>query len=171
MSSNVFLTIANGVRTLVTAISSSSGASDANKILMTNSSGDLDSSFLPPGVGPDTVIRVATEDLAAGSYVNFWDDAGTASVRLADKTNARPANGFVLAAVTTGQNATVYRIGTNDQLSSRTPGARQYLGNNGTASESPPDPATDSGQILQYLGTADGATTAAFNDNGYIIFG
>ncbi len=47
MSSNNFLTVVNGIKQLVTAITSSTGVNDANKIVMTDSGGKLNSSLIP----------------------------------------------------------------------------------------------------------------------------
>jgi hypothetical protein len=41
-----FLTIVNGVKTLVSAITSTNGVNDANKVISTNSSGKIDATFL-----------------------------------------------------------------------------------------------------------------------------
>ena len=45
---NKFLTLVNGIRTLVAAISASTGAADADKIVATSSTGQIDKSLLPP---------------------------------------------------------------------------------------------------------------------------
>ena len=166
MSSNKFLTIINGVRELVTAIATSSGAGDANKIPMTDGSGKLDTTFMPVGIGADTLSIQAGENLAAGDFVNLYDDTG-ARVQKADGSNTRPAHGFVLAAVTSGQNATVYLSGRNTQLSGLTPGTRYYLSASAAGGATATAP-NASGEILQYLGTADSASSLQFEDNSYI---
>lgn len=43
---NTFISVVNGVRVLVRGISNSTGASDANKIISTDSNGRIDASFL-----------------------------------------------------------------------------------------------------------------------------
>lgn len=167
MSALKFMTVlASGVQQLVAAIQASAGAADANKIIATGSDGKLDTTLLPTGVGPDTVTIEASENLAAGDFVNIHDSAG-AKVRKADASNGRPAGGFVLAAVTSGQNATVYLSGRNTELTSLTPGTRYYLSAAaaGTATATAP---TASGQLVQYLGTADSATSLVFEDNDYV---
>jgi hypothetical protein len=109
-------------------VSTSSGAGDAGKWIETNSSGLLDETFLPTGVGPEIFTAPASEDLAAGDFVNFWNDSGTLKARKADGSADKPWHGFVKAAVTTGSNATVYLPGQqNDQLSSLTVGAEYFL--------------------------------------------
>jgi len=127
----------------------STGVSDAGTIVALDSTGKLDVSVLPVGVGPDVKSAVTSEDLTAGDYVNFWNDAGTEKVRLADKSNGRDAHGFVKAAFLTGATATVYFEGPNDNLSSLTPGSRYYLDVAGAVTATPA--ATG---IHQFLGIA-----------------
>lgn len=150
-----FLNLENGKKKLDSAISSSAGAADANKIVQTDSTGRFDSSVLPVGIGADTQDIISFEDLVAGDFVNIFDDGGTISVRKADATNGRDANGFVLSGVTAPALATVYFEGTNTQLSGMTGGARQYLGTAGGVTATPN---TTTGQIHQYLGKASSAT-------------
>ncbi len=150
-----FLNLESGEKKLDTAINTSAGAGDASKIVRTDSTGRLDSSFLPVGVGPDTLSIEASETLAAGDFVNIFDDSSTPKIRKADATNGRDADGFVLAGVTSGANGDVYREGTNTQLSGMTIGARQYLGATGAVTETPN---TTSTQLHQFLGKASSAT-------------
>ena len=166
MSSNKFLSLVNGIWQQLTAINTSAGAGDADKIIATDSSGKIDNSFMPVGIGPDTVTIQASENLAAGDFINIHNDTGP-RVRKADATNTRPASGFVLASVTSGQNATVYLSGRNTGLTSLTPGTRYYLSDSAAGGATATAPA-DSGEIVQYLGTADSATSLVFEDNGYI---
>jgi hypothetical protein len=131
-----------------------------NKVVLTNGSGRLDPSIMPLGFGDDVVSVEAGENLSAGDLVNIYDDSGTAKARKADATNNRPANGFVVAGYTTGQMASIYFEGTNDQmsgmvagrrfLSATTPGATQTAAPTGT------------GQIVQIVGFAVSATQMNF---------
>ena len=169
----------------VASISTSAGAADAGKIIATNASGQIDGSFLnttvssspnklvmtggdgkidvsvlPTGVGADTAVINASEALAAGDLVNIWNNSGTANVRKADASTAgKEAHGFVLAAVASGQPATVYFEGTNTQMTGLTPG-RQYLSTTpGKTSATAP---TGSGQVVQVVGFAVSATAMNF---------
>lgn len=146
----------NGLLTEVEAKTSSVGVADADKIVALNAQGKVDISMLPTGIGPDVKILPATENLNAGNYVNIYDNAGTASIRLADNSNDRPAHGFVKAAVVSGNNGTVYFEGPNDALSGLTPGARYYLGVSGAATATPP--ASPAAQISQFVGIAISTT-------------
>lgn len=129
MSSNIFLTLQSGIKRWVQAISTSAGAGDANKIIMTGADGKLDSTLMPTGIGADTRSVVSSENLAAGDFVNEYDNAGTPNVRKADPANGRPATGYVLASVTSPANATIYPLGgtTNTAKSALTIGALYIL--------------------------------------------
>lgn len=127
-----------GKLTQVEATVVSTGAADAGEIVALDSSGKIDVSVLPTGVGPNVKLVLASEAIGAGKYVNIYDNGGTPNVRLADNSNGREAHGFVKDAVVSAANATVYFEGTNDDLSSLTPGARQYLGTAGGVTATPP---------------------------------
>lgn len=156
-------TNANGVLdpTLLNATVTSAGVGSANKIAQLGADGLLDPSVMPVGIGADTATIVASEALAAGDFVNIWDDAGTAKVRKADATTeGKEAVGFVLSAVSAAANATVYFEGKNTQRSGLTPGARQYLGTTpGACTATAP---SANGNVVQPLGEAINATTIAF---------
>lgn len=120
--------LATGQEQLKEALVISTGAGDAGKIVALNSDGDIDPSMLPPGVGAETVVAPSSENLGAGEFVNLWNDSGTLKARLADADNGRPANGFVLAAVVSPANATVYPLGDqNTQLSGLTVDSVYFL--------------------------------------------
>jgi len=150
-----FLNLEAGKKKRNTALEVSAGVADAAKIVMTDSTGRLDNSLLPVGIGADTQDIVSFENLVAGDFVNIFDDGGTPSIRKADASNGRDANGFILTGVTAPATGTVYFEGTNTQLSGMTPGARQYLGTSGAVTETPN---TTTGQLHQYLGKASSAT-------------
>lgn len=152
MANGQFITLENGKRKLKTAITQSTGVTDAQKIVKTDSTGKIDPSLLPPGIGADLAVKTAAEDIDAGDFVNI-SPAG--EIRKADASNGRPAHGFVLAAVTTGSTGDVYFEGTNNALSGLTVGSRYYLD---TAGDITLTPKSASGEIHQYLGTACSAT-------------
>ena len=156
---NKYQTLESGKGQLKEATVSSTGVAEAGDIVALDTTGKLDPSLLPVGVGADVKIAEASENLSPGDYVNFWDDGGTEKVRLADNSNGRDAHGFVIAAVTSGSNATVYFEGSNANLSGLTAGQRVYLGVTGDIITTPLDPVTDAGKIHQFLGVAVDATT------------
>lgn len=137
-------------------------ATGANKIPILNASGQLDPSTMPTGIGADTKTIVASETMAAGDLVNVWNDAGTAKVRKADATaEGKEANGFVLAAVASAANATVYFEGRLTGLTGLTAGARQYVSaaTPGAVTAAPPAAA---GNVVQFVGVAVSATELDF---------
>jgi len=143
------------------ALVTSTGAGDAGKIPALDGSGKLDISTMPVGIAADTKSIAASENLAAGDLVNLWNDAGTIKARKADASNGRRANGFVLNAVTSGNNATVYFEGTITGLSSLTPGAVMFLSGSSAGTATATAPST-SGQIVQEIGVAISATEISF---------
>ena len=145
----------------------------ADSLVSTDATGRIDSSFLPVGVGPEVTLATATEALAAGDFVNIYNNGGVTSVRKADATtNGKPANGFVLANVANAGQATIYRISqTNTALTGLTRGARYYL------SKATPGAVVDeatagayavNGNIIQELGYADSATSLVFSNETFI---
>ena len=150
----------HGVLTERAGLQSSAGAGDAGKIPALDASGRIDNSMMPVGIGADTATIAASENLAAGDFVNIWNDSGTAKARKADATSAgKHAHGFVLSSVTSGNNATVYFEGTNTSVSGLTPGD-QYLATTAglTVSTAP----SGSGNVVPRLGVATSATALNF---------
>lgn len=136
----------------------SAGAADGNKLIATDSTGRLDSSVMPVGFGSETKVIPASEALAAGDFVNIYSNAGTLNVRKADASNpAKEAHGFVLAAVASAAQATVYYGNLNTSQTGLTIGVNQYLSGTtpGRATATAP---TTSGYIVQQLGVANSAT-------------
>jgi hypothetical protein len=153
-----YQSLLSGRETMVEATVISTGAGEAGDIVALDGTGKLDVSVLPTGVGPAVQVILASENLSAGNFVNVYDNAGTANVRLADSTNDRRASGYVLAAVTSGNNATVYFEGQNNQLSSLVAGQRIYLDAAGAVTSTVPSIA--GGDVIhQFLGKALNATT------------
>lgn len=167
-----YMGIVNGIKTLIAAVASSTGASDAGKIPELDGTGRLDVTLMPSGVGPSTKVATANEGLAASDLVNLYNNGGSLGVRKADASvagGARRANGFVLANVTNGSPATVYLSGVITGLSGLTIGAKQFLSATaaGTRTETAP---TTIGHYLQPLGDAISATELAFEpDEGTIL--
>ncbi len=164
MAGNKYLkTGTSGHPTEEAAIQSSGGAGDAGKIPALDSAGKLDSSMMPVGIGADTATIVASEALSAGDFVNVYDDSGTIKCRKADASAVgTKADGFVLAAVSLGQNATVYFEGQNTQLNGLTIGVDYFLSDSvaGGAVVAASIPTT-SAHIVQYLGKAISVTAIA----------
>lgn len=151
-----YIALITGKLKEVAGLVTSAGAADAGKIPELDGSGRLDSSMMPVGFGSETKVIQASENLAAGDFVNVFNSTGL-RVRKADASNGRIAHGFVLNSVTSGQNATVYYGNLNTAVSGRTIGVEQYLSAStaGAVVETPP---SGSGHTVQRLGVATGAT-------------
>lgn len=150
----------------------SAGAGNAGNIVALDGSGRLDASVMPVGIGADTTQAVASEALGAGKFVNYHDNAGVFSARLADNSNGRQADGFVIEAFALAATATVYPLdGTNAALTGLTGSTRYWLGTAGGVTAAPLDE-TDTGnanKISQYLGVAKSATELVTDDDGYVV--
>jgi len=152
--------------TIVNSKTTSAGAGDSGKLPALDGSGRLDTSFMPVGIGADTLTVATSETLAAGDLVNIWDDTG-AAVRKADATTAgKEAHGFVLAAFTHPTTATVYFEGTNTGVSGKTPGVQFLLTAAGTSGSTAP---SGSGNVVQKLGVATSATSINFEPQQPIV--
>lgn len=158
MAGNKYQTLVAGRDTLVAGTQTSTGATNANQIPALDSSGHLDVSLLPVGVGPDVAVIVASEALSAGNYVNIYSNAGVVNCRKADNSNDRPAMGYVIASVASAASATVYFEGGNSNLTGLTIGARYYLGTAGVPTATAPS--TGGGALIsQFVGIAVSTTT------------
>jgi len=161
MAAEKFITLNNGVMQQKSANDTSAGVGDAGKLIALNSTGKLDETLLPSGIGADTFVAAASEALAAGDFVNIWEDTGTVKIRKANATDAtKKADGFVKAGVSSGSNATVYYEGEN-VLTGLTVGTRYYLSAATGGGFTATAPST-SGNVVQYLGTARSTTVLRF---------
>ena len=159
MAAKKFLRLVNGVLTEIFGVQTSAGAGNAGDLVSLDDTGRIDNSMMPVGIGADTATITASETLAAGDWVNVWNNSG-AKVRKADATTAgKEAHGFVLAAVTSGNPATVYFEGTNTQVSGQTPGP-VFLQT--TAGVGGPTVPSASGNVVQQIGVAVSATAVNF---------
>jgi len=145
----------------------STGASEAGNIIGLDAGGKLDESLFPTGIGADTKLIEASENLSAGDFVNVFNDSGTVKVRRADASSVgREANGFVLSAVTAPNNATVYFSGINDELTGLDLGAIYYLST--TAGDVATTRPSTAGQFVQKLGRTLSATEISFEHHSTI---
>lgn len=143
------------------------GAGKANKIPALDLSGRLDPTMMPTGIGAETSALPAFGALAAGDFVNVYNDAGVVRCRKADASNAvAPANGFVLAAVADGATATVYWAGLNNAKTGLTPGVHYLSTTPGASNHVAP---AASGNVVQKLGIAVSSTVIHFNPHEPIL--
>ena len=136
------------------------GEASAGKGVGLGATGKLDPSMMPVGIGPVTVTAKASMDINAGSFVNLYYDTGTLKMRYSDATdNTKPYNGFVLAAVPSGTNGTVYLPGNiNTNLIGLTPGANYYIDKATPGGITTDVSAFSGGNIVQHAGLAISAT-------------
>lgn len=168
MAGNKYLAQSGGQLTEVVSNQASAGAGDAGKIVALDSTGRIDNTMMPVGIGADTQVVVTSEALAAGDVVNIWNNAGTPNARKADASvSGKEAMGFVLAAVTSGGNATVYFEGTDTQVTGQTAGV-VYLSPT-TPGKTTSTPPSASGQVVQRVGYAVSATAVNFNAGQPIV--
>jgi hypothetical protein len=133
--------------------------SGPNKVLLAGPDGRLSLDALPTGAGIESAEVVTTEDIGPGQCVNVYDDSGQARLRLACAATGRPADGFCVDAFTQGQVARVYFEGINGQATGAVAGRTFLSDTPGCYTMTPP---TDSGRLLQILGTAYGPNTMYF---------
>lgn len=160
MPAKKFLRLVSGVITEVFGVQSSAGAGNAGDLVALDDTGRINNDMMPVGIGADTATITASETLAAGDWVNVWNDASTAKVRKADATTAgKEVHGFVLSAVTSGNPATVYFEGTNTQVTGQTPGPVYLQTTAGAGGTTIP---SASGNVVQQVGVAVSATAVNF---------
>jgi len=151
---------------VLNATASSAGAGDAAKIVQLDGTGRIDSTMLPVGVGADVATIAAGENLAAGDFVNVYNDSGAKARKADATTSGKEAHGFVLAAVTSGNNATVYFEGTNTGVTGLTPGVVFLATTAGVATGTAP---SSSGNVVQRLGVAVSATAVNFEPHPPVV--
>ena len=167
MAAKKLLRLIGGVITEVFGVQTSAGAANAGDLVSLDDAGRIDNSMMPVGIGADTALIDASEGLAAGDWVNVWNDAGTVKVRKADATTAgKEVHGFVLSAVTSGNPATVYFEGTNTQVTGQTPGPVYLQTTAGTGGTTIP---SASGNVVQQIGVAVSATAVNFERNAPVV--
>lgn len=161
MAAKKFLRLVAGKITEVFGVQTSAGVGNAGDIVALDDTGRIDPTMMPVGIGAEVKVLVTSEALAAGDAVNIWTDAGVAKARKADATTAgKQTDGYVLAAVTSGGNATVYTDGINTQRTGLTPGADLYLQTTaGAVGHTIPSAA---GNVVQRVGKALSATEWQF---------
>lgn len=167
-----FLARVAGRTRQIFALVASAGAADAGKIPALGLDGRLDNSVMPVGIGANTTPAEASETVGAGKFVQFHEASGEFSVRLADNSNGRHADGFVLEEFTVGTVATVYPLdGVNAELTGLSPGVRYWLGTAGGVTATPLDETdvANATKISQYLGVAKSATELVTDDDGYVV--
>lgn len=161
MAAKKFLRNSSGQIVEVLGVVVSAGAANDGDIPALDSTGKLDLTVMPVGIGPDAEEIYATEALSAGDLVNIWYNVGETRVecRKADCSNGRRAHGFVLDAVDADATALVYKDATNTSKSGLTAGTIYYLSTGGAVTDTAP---STNGYISQEVGYATTTTALAF---------
>jgi hypothetical protein len=158
MAGNKYISNNAGQLAEIVAAQVSGGVADANKIPALDSTGRLDPSLLPLGVSPDLAVIQATENLAAGDFVNIYDVSGSFRCRKSDASvTGKEACGFVTLAVTSGANASIYFEGTNSFVTGQIAG-NVWL-SDVTAGRGQNTLPIGAGKIQQRIGIATSATS------------
>lgn len=169
MAAKKFLRQVAGVLTEVFGVQTSAGAGNAGDIVSLDDTGRIDGSMMPVGIGGEIVIVTASEALAAGDFVSFWNSSGIKARKADASTTGKEAEGFVLASVSNAGQATVYFPGqANTSLASLTVGAVYYLSDS-TAGGVTTTPPSTAGHIVQRLGVAVSATEIVFDPKAHIV--
>lgn len=135
-------------------INASSGSASADEMPRLDSNGRLDTTFMPVGIGQDSVTATAGEALSAGDFVYF---SATGTVLKADATTiGKRARGYVNASVLNGGSATVFFDDSNTAKTGLVAGATYYLSL--TAGDITTTAPTVAGQIVQVVGFSSSAT-------------
>lgn len=166
MSAKKFLRNVSGRIQEILGVVTSTGAPNDGDIPALDSTGRLDISLMPVGVVAESKIVVSSENLAAGDFVNIYNNAGTLNVRKADaSTSGKEAHGFVLAGVVSPATAVVFFEGINTQLSALTVGSVYFLSDSipGGVQDTAP---TTSAHVVQELGIATAATEIEYEKTG-----
>lgn len=142
------------------ATDSSGGAGNAGDLVALDAGGKIALNMMPTGVGPAIKSMLASESMTAPCLVNIWDDGGAFKIRYADAATNKPANGFLLASVTSGANQDVYFEGEITGMSSITP-VNYWLSATVPGGVQTTIPTT-SGHIAQYIGKGLSSTSIDF---------
>lgn len=166
-----------GRPTQQSATDTSSGAGNAGDIVALDAAGRISSTMMPTGTGATTISAVASEALAAGDLVNFWDNSGSRAIRKANAADAtKPAHGFVLEAIDSAASGIVYTDGHNTAVPiasfvAADMGKMLFLSTTGGGVTLTPPSST--GNIVQPVGAIVGVDVSAitydFQANDYIV--
>lgn len=168
MAANKYVALVAGKLQEIFGTVTSAGVGNANQIVALDSTGHLDPTVLPVGLGLDTLSVISSENLAAGDLVNVYNNAAVLNVRKADATADKEANGYVIAASTSPAANTVYFGGLDAFQTGFTPGDRLFLSAT-TPGKATATAASVSGNYSQQVGFAVGATAFQFDPQERVL--
>lgn len=153
--------------TIINSVLSSAGSGDSGKVVALDATGRIDATMMPVGFGDEVAKVLTSEALAAGDFVNVYNNAGTANVRKADATTSgKECHGFVLSAFASGVLADVYFDGTNTAVTGATPGTVFLSTTAGGSTSTAPSVA---GNLVQRIGICISATSIDFEAQPPVI--
>lgn len=155
-----------GTLTERAGLTSSAGAGDAGKIPALDGTGRIDSTMMPVGTDIAVATVTASENLAAGDFVNIHNSTGAKARKADATTSGKEAHGFVLSAVTSGNPGTVYFEGANTGVTGLTPGPQFLSTSAGLSTGTAP---SASGNMVQRVGIATSATAVQFEASDPIV--
>lgn len=113
-----FITIDNtGKKILKGALDTSTGTTDAGKIVATNADGKVDISMIPTEVGKVGGMFILSEPITAGDWINLFTDGTTYKARLADVTDvSKVCHGFATKSGIAGDSVLIMLEGLNTYI-------------------------------------------------------
>lgn len=156
------------------AIASSTGSGNAGDLVALGDDGKLNPNLFPSGIGGATQPATASEEIASGAQVNFWEDQGVTKLRNADASggHGKRSDGYVSSAVSVDSIAAVHTDNGTiiSGLTGLLPGQTYFLSPTtpGGLTLTPP---TTSGHLLQIIGKALTPTTLKFEPSEGITRG
>lgn len=163
-----YVKLENGRPVLKSAASASAGAGDAGKIIKLDSSGRIDSTMMPVGIGADSKMFTASENIAARALVHVLASGEIAN---ADASNDRHTVGFAPASIAAAAQGVVHFEGSITGLSGLTVGARYFLSDTTPGGISATAPAAGAGKCCQEVGVATSATELSFEPQAAYLLG
>lgn len=161
-----YIALSAGIETEVEGTVTGGTAAQNGKIVALDTSGKLDSSLMPVGLGADVFATTAGEALSAGDFV-YITATGTARKAVAS-AGGNPAVGFVLAAAANAASVTVYFEGSNTALTGLSVGSRYYLSDSAAGGVTA-TAVSGAGKLHQYLGRAYSATAITTEISDHIV--
>lgn len=119
-------------------------------------SSDTETAVASTTATTDVVFTLtASQSIAAGTFINIFDDSGVSRIRRADATLGYRAHGFVKTAYSVGQVASIYQSGLLTIPSTINIGSEYFLSASGLVTSAP----NIGWEFAQRLGVGVGSTS------------
>lgn len=147
----------------------SGGAGDSGKLVMLDASGKIDVTVLPTAaISADTAVITTSEALLAGDLVNVYNTAGTANVRKADASTAGKEAHGFVLAPFGSGVSATVYFEGSNNQVTGQTPGLAYLSAT-TPGKTSATPATGTGKIVQVVGFVTSATNINFQSNLPIV--